>query len=71
MLQLWSEESPNNLVVVEKKKRDPEPSRGRLEQTLKKDEFKPEEEEENEVAPEEKKVGWRGVKGGGCRGPAH
>ena len=70
-MQLWGEECPNDLVVVEKKKRDLEPSRRRLEQTLKKDEFEPEEEEENEVAPEEEKVGWRGVKGGGCRGPAH
>ena len=48
--------------MVEKKTRDPEPSRGRLEQTLKKDESEPE---------EERKDVWRGGGGRDCQGPAH
>ena len=48
--------------MEKKKTRDPEPSRGRLEQTLKKDEIEPE---------EEKGDVWRGIGGGDCQGPAH
>ena len=53
---------PDGQVVVKKKMRDLEPSRGRLEQTLKKDETEPEEEKEDV---------WRGDGGGDCQGPAH
>ena len=56
------EEGPDSQDVMEKKMRDPEPSRGRLEQTLKKDETEPEEEKGNV---------WRGSGGGDCQGPAH